>query len=139
MQRILATTVVIALGAPVLAQDGAGMSGDEELIRARDILGGNVYTMAEADTWEAGMRYDGVDEDWNDIGEIEDIVLNQDGDMIGVVAEVGGFLDIGDKHVMLEIASVKLVSEDDADHAVVTRLSEEELRDRESVDEGWWE
>ncbi|MFP4274567.1 MAG: PRC-barrel domain-containing protein [Paracoccaceae bacterium] len=139
MQRILATTAVIALGAPVLAQDGSGMSGDDDLMRARDILGGNVYTMAEADEWETDMRFDGVDEGWSDVGEIEDIVLDQDGEMVGVVAEVGGFLDIGDKHVMLELASVKLVPEGEANHAVVTNLSQEELRDKESVDEGWWE
>jgi hypothetical protein len=139
MQRILATAAILAAAAPALAQDAGDMSGENELIRARDITGGTVYSMAESGSWQADMRYDGVGDGWRDIGEIEDIVFDRNGKMIGVVAEVGGFLDIADKHVMLELASVKLVAEDNASYAVVTRRSEEELEAMDAVDEGWWE
>ncbi|MFW2589600.1 PRC-barrel domain-containing protein [Sagittula sp. SSi028] len=118
-------------------------SGDMQgkLIRTRDITGGDIYTMNEADDegWEMGQAYDSVGENWNDIGEIEDIVLSEDGKMIGIVAEVGGFLDIGDKHVMIEMQDVNLVAVDDKSYAFVTRLSEEELEAKESVDEGFWD
>ena len=118
-------------------------SGDMQgkLIRTRDITGGDIYTMNEADDegWEMGKAYGTVGENWNDIGEIEDIVLSEDGKMIGIVAEVGGFLDIGDKHVMIEMQDVNLVAVDDKSYAFVTRLSEEELEAKESVDEGFWD
>ncbi|MEQ5872024.1 PRC-barrel domain-containing protein [Sagittula sp. NFXS13] len=116
------------------------MESDAKLIRTRDITGGNIYTMNEANdegsAWD--MTYDKVGADWNEIGEIEDIVLDSNGQMIGVVAEVGGFLDIGDKHVMLEMNDVKLVPVDDKTYAIVTRLNEEQLEQRESVDEAPW-
>ncbi|MBD3626375.1 MAG: PRC-barrel domain-containing protein, partial [Rhodobacteraceae bacterium] len=75
----------------------------------------------------------------NDIGEIEDVVLSHDGQLKGIVAEVGGFLDIADKHVMLEVKDMKLVPVDDVEYAIVTRMTEEELEQLPEVDEGFWE
>lgn len=34
-----------------------------------------------------------------EIGDVEDLVLNDDGDIVALIAEVGGFWDIGDTHV----------------------------------------
>lgn len=114
------------------------MRGD--LIRSRDITGGEIYTIGEADdAWSAGNQYDAIDSGWNEIGEIEDIVLSKDGQMVGIVAEIGGFLDIGDKHVMISVPDVNLVAVDDKTYAYVTRLNEEELEALPSVDEGFWD
>ncbi|MBL3703635.1 PRC-barrel domain containing protein [Sulfitobacter sp. BDSS02] len=111
------------------------------LIRTRDITGGNIYTMNEADDegWDPDMRYNEVGADWNEIGEIEDIILSKDGQMIGIVGEVGGFLDIGDKHVLISIDDVNLVPVDDKTYAFVTRLNEEQLEELPEVDEGFWD
>lgn len=118
--------------------DLATMQGD--LIRSRDITGGVIYTTNEADDegWDSVTAYDEVGAEWNEIGEIEDIVLSNDGQMVGVVAEVGGFLDIADKHVMLATGDVRLVAVDDKTYAIVTRMSEEQLEELEGVDEGFW-
>lgn len=111
-----------------------------ELIRSRDITGGEIYTINEAsDEWTPNMAYDAIGEGWNEIGEIKDIVLSKDGHMVGIVAEVGGFLDIGDKHVMIATPNVNLVAVDDQTYAYVTRLSKEELEALPSVDEGFWD
>ncbi|WP_292286709.1 PRC-barrel domain-containing protein [Marivita sp.] len=122
---------------------GASTSMDDAdgLIRTRDITGGNVYTMNEADDegWSPDTMYDAVGADWNDIGEIEDIVLNRTGQMIGIVAEVGGFLDVADKHVMIPVADLNLAALDDSSYAFVTRHNEEQLESMEGVDEGFWE
>ncbi|WP_299694495.1 PRC-barrel domain-containing protein [uncultured Tateyamaria sp.] len=113
-----------------------------ELIRTRDITGGAIYTTNAADaswdSWSAAPMHDGVADSWSEIGEIEDVVLSQSGKMIGIVAEVGGFLDIGDKHVMIPLDDVNLVAVDDTSYAFVTRLSEEQLEEMEGIDEGFW-
>ena len=111
------------------------------LIRTRDITGGTIYTMNEADDegWNPDMRYDEVGADWNQIGEIEDIILSKEGQMIGIVGEVGGFLDIGDKHVLISIDDVNLVPGDDETYAFLTRLNEEQLEELPEVDEGFWD
>nr|WP_245867081.1 PRC-barrel domain-containing protein [Kandeliimicrobium roseum] len=120
------------------ANDMASMQG--KLIRTRDITGGNIYTVnpANDEGWDPAQTYNGVGDGWNNIGEIEDIVLSKDGQMIGIVGEVGGFLDIADKHVMIPVDDISLVAVDDRTYAYVTRLSEEELEQREDVDEGYW-
>ena len=123
--------------------EGAGttdMSDPAQLIRTRDITGGEVYTVNQANDegWDPEFTYDEVGADWNQIGTIEDIVLNHSGEVVGIVAEVGGFLDIGDKHVMLEIQDLNLVAVDDREYMYVTRYSEEELENMEGVDEGFW-
>jgi hypothetical protein len=118
------------------------VSMQDELIRTRDITGGDVYSMGGADAmgWDDQARYDSIDDGWTDIGEIEDLVLDHGGRLIGVVAEIGGFLDIGDKHVMLPLGDVRLVAPgDDARYAMVTRMTEEQIETLEGVDEGFWE
>ncbi len=119
------------------------------LIRTRDITGGAIYTTNEAydegswgrdgDTTWGWSEYDAVGADWNQIGEIEDIILDKSGQMVGVVAEVGGFLDIGDKHVMLKVSDVDLVPVDDQTYSLITRYNEEQLEELPSVDEGFWD
>ncbi|MCK0150439.1 PRC-barrel domain-containing protein [Marivita sp. S6314] len=111
-----------------------------DLIRTRDITGGTIYTMNEANDegWNMDFVHNGLGDNWNDIGEIEDIVLNKSGQMVGIVAEIGGFLDIGDKHVVLSVEDVNLVAVDDETYAFVTRMSEEQLEELREVDEGWW-
>ena len=137
MKTLSASILAMTMAAgPVLAE--ADMDR-ENMIRSRDITGGEVYSLAEADAWNSDTAYDGVDSRWNDIGEIEDVILDREGKMIGVVAEVGGFLDIGDKHVMLPVENVRLVPIDDKEYSIVTNMSEEELEALPGVDEGFWD
>lgn len=147
MLRILSTTALaLTVAGPVLAE--AHITDMTDMIRTRDITGGPIYSIADRydeETWMAGdtMAY-GYDNDYAygtdyaQVGEIEDVILDTSGNMKGIVAEVGGFLDIGDKHVMLPVEDVRLVAVDDRSYSYVTRLSEEELEELPAVDEGWW-
>lgn len=38
------------------------------------------------------------------IGEIEEVLMNPDGEIVAVTVEVGGFLGIGDKEVIIDLA-----------------------------------
>lgn len=139
MKTLYASVIALtAAAAPVTAEM---MNNDGDLIRSRDITGGTIYaaTDAERENWLGWGSYDSVGENWRDIGEIEDLVLGKDGQMIGVVAEVGGFLDIADKHVMISLEDVSLVPADDEEYALVTNKTEEELEALPGVDEGFWE
>jgi hypothetical protein len=156
MTRFLTTAAAAAalalpLAAPVAtpAHAQAAMMDMAELIRTRDITGGPVYSIAAAydeDRWldTADTAFYGHDNfgygtDYEQIGEIEDIVLDRSGQMIGIVAEVGGFLDIGDKHVMVPTEDLRLVPVDDTSFTYVTRLTEEQLEELPGVDEAWFD
>lgn len=121
--------------------EGQEMDGTDGLIRTRDITGGAIYTLNESDDegWEMDWTYDQVANDVNEIGSIEDIVLTADGQFAGIVGEIGGFLDIGDKHVYIEVDNIKLVPVDDSSYAFITRLNEEELEKLPDADEGFWD
>ncbi|MFD0858961.1 PRC-barrel domain-containing protein [Roseovarius aquimarinus] len=117
--------------------DMSAMQGD--LIRTRDITGGAIYTSDAAnDEGWSGADYADIGADWNEIGEIEDVVLDQGGQMQGVVAEVGGFLGVADKHVMIAVDDIRLVPVDDTEIVLLTRMNEEEMEELPSVDEGFW-
>ena len=127
MKRFASFAMAAAMGAtPVLAETHMGEVDYAQLIRTRDITGGEVYTFAtplDDDTWGA-YEADAIGNDWNEIGEIEDVILDRSGQMIGVVAEVGGFLDIGDKHVMIPVENLRLTPIDDRNYAIVTRYTD---------------
>ncbi|MCK0167160.1 PRC-barrel domain-containing protein [Jannaschia sp. S6380] len=148
MLRILTSAALAtSLAAPVFAD--AHVMNMDDLIRTRDITGGPVYSIAneyDEDRWMDlddrdyyGYENYGYGTDYDQIGEIEDIILDKSGQMVGLVAEVGGFLDIGDKHVMVPVGDLRLVAVDDTSYSYVTRLSEEQLEELPSVDEGWFD
>ncbi|NIZ12081.1 PRC-barrel domain-containing protein [Phaeobacter sp. HF9A] len=122
------------------ADTSTTMGANDGLIRTRDITGGAIYSMKDADdeSWAMAWGYDDMSDKLREIGEIEDIVLSKNGEFKGIIAEIGGFLDIGDKHVMIPVSDVKLVAVDDKSYAYVTRMSEDQLEHLENVDEGFW-
>lgn len=55
-----------------------------------------------------------VDAEGNDIGEIEDFVVGgEDNRIVGMVVETGGFLDIGDSHLLYPFDKAKIKSTDE--------------------------
>lgn len=49
----------------------------------------------------------------DDIGSIENLIIGDDGRLLGVIAEVGGFLDIGDTHVFVPWDQLEIDLEND--------------------------
>jgi hypothetical protein len=118
------------------------LTTSENLIRTRDILGGEVWRMdPEADNliWNDNGTYEGTGEGWERIGSIEDVVLSKSGQMIGIVGEVGGFLGLGDKMVLMPVQDVRLTALDDGQYAFVTQMTQEDIEAAQDVDEGFWD
>lgn len=106
------------------------------LFRASALEGVDVYTvdLTGTTTWDDGTRYTEIDADWDKIGEIEDLVLDTDGNIVGAIAEVGGFLGIGEKEVVLNPDEITFVMTADR-IGVVSALSKEALEQREAAAE----
>lgn len=118
------------------------LTTSENLIRTRDIVGGQVWRMdpdADNSNWDMNATFDGTGEGWERIGSIEDVVLSRDGQMVGIVGEVGGFLGLGDKMVLMPVKDVRLTAIDDGTYAYVTQLTREDIEAAQDVDEGFWE
>ena len=120
------------------ADDGMGGAlGIQGMVPVSAISGGVVYTTtvdSVDENWEGTASYDAVGEGWERIGSIHDVVLSSEGKIEGIVAEVGGFLGIGDKFVMLPTTDFKLVPIDESSYAVVTPYTTDQLTDMETYD-----
>ena len=135
------------------------------LVSAESLMDADIYTLnqeydeatwAESEygmTWNEPGYYGEVAADWENIGEVEDIVLSRDGQLIGIIAEVGGWLDIGDSNVLISLDDVRMVGGGagegmgaggagegmGAGVSLVTRMSQEQLENMNSINEGWFD
>ncbi len=127
MKRILATTALVLLAVgPVSAQtatttestattQGAAVTPGgiflptiEHGIRASHFIGKRVYT-AENDVGTDPVA--GQSPDWNDIGEVSDVILSPAGGVDAVLVDVGGFLGIGEKTVAVDLSQIHRVAD----------------------------
>ncbi len=106
------------------------------LLRASALEGVDVYTIdvTGQTTWDDGAAFTEINTDWDKIGEVEDLVLDGSGNVVGAIAEVGGFLGLGEKEVVLLPEEIAFVVTPDR-IAVVSGLSKEALETREKVAE----
>lgn len=120
-------------------------SGEMEMgkmISISQIEDGAIYRMeVETDGWGDDDTYATVDPEWERVGDIEDVLINQEGQVVALLAEIGGFLDIGDRDVIVPLNNVKFVmgEGDSPTYNFVTNLTEEELEQLEETDEDMWD
>ncbi|UYV19972.1 PRC-barrel domain-containing protein [Halomonas qaidamensis] len=70
-----------------------------------------------------------------DIGTINDLIIDEDGQINAVVVGVGGFLGMGEKDIAIEWDSLELTKdEDNEDYIITVNASEEALQDAEEYD-----
>ena len=87
--------------------------------------------------WSSGPAFVSARDQWEDVGKIDDVVLSQDGDVRGVLLDVGGFLGIGARTVMVSIDDLFFVADTDranadqaesiSDFFVVASMSRDQL------------
>ncbi|MDF0600910.1 PRC-barrel domain-containing protein [Psychromarinibacter sp. C21-152] len=118
--------------APPMAPEGT-------MIRADAVADAVVYTLADTYDeafWDSGQPFKPVVSGWAEIGAVEDIVLDDRAEVVGVTVDVGGFLGIGDSTVLLPVDDIRLVQmPDDEDFLIVTRLSREQIENAEEVED----
>lgn len=140
MKHLLATTALAALLAtPLMADTHGSMSGEifrdaaaDTEIRASNFIGARVY-VSETDLTD---EMTDIDENWDDIGEINDVLMTRDGEIEAILVDVGGFLGIGEKTVAVDMDSLRLVSdgEDANEYFVVFTANREQLESAPQFD-----
>lgn len=117
MKRFLSTTaIVVAMGSTALADGHTGAFLDytvtsETDLFASELIGMRVYTAEE----EMDAAAPTTDEDrakWDDIGEINEIVVTREGDVAAVIVGVGGFLGVGERDVAINMGDLSFMRED---------------------------
>lgn len=116
MKALLLTTALAAgFALPAMAQDAATPFQTEAAgpsISASDVIGARIYVSEAALDADA---YSGVQEGWDDVGEVNDIILGRDGSVDAVLVDIGGFLGMGERQVAVDMSALKIVQDDATD------------------------
>lgn len=115
MKRLLMTTAMCAaLATTALADAHTGVVMDytasETDMFASELIGMRVYS-TENNVDQMMPMTAGAETEWDDIGEINEIVISPDGQVAAVIVGVGGFLGMGEKDIALDISQIKLMRE----------------------------
>jgi sporulation protein YlmC with PRC-barrel domain len=95
--------------------------------------------------WESGQTFGAQRDRWENVGSIDDIVMTGDGEIRGVLIDVGGFLGIGARTVMVDLDHLYFVRDQDGgdgwftdtadDFFIVAAMTEAELESLPEFDE----
>lgn len=127
IRNLLATTAlatIAASGASAAEDQASGrfLSSSEDAAMASSIIGEMVYTSSA--------------EDAESVGEVNDLLVGQDGTIDAAIIGVGGFLGLGEKNVAVSYDELDLTTDDDGSYYVVLETSKEELEAAPAFDVG---
>lgn len=112
-------------------------AGIDRGVRASNFIGKRVY-VTEQDTSSMQVEAIGAaDAEWDDAGEISDLIISLNGDAEAVLVDFGGFLGIGEKTVALSINNLVMVPDSNSpdDYFIVFHGNKAELEAAPEFDE----
>ena len=132
MKTIIASSALaLAAATSVYAQDAKPLylEGVENGVRASDFIGKRVYLTGTDTTGFSDKAMADADANWQDAGEISDLMISLSGDTEVVLVDFGGFLGIGEKTVALDMQQLALVPDADSpdDYFIVFKGTNAEL------------
>lgn len=139
--------VVVVAPVPAGGAEEGAISGEgapltlSDTFRADQVTGNSIYALREdvdATVWDDDGAVEDIQANYENIGSIDDLLLDSDGKLVGLLAEVGGFLGLGDKLVVLGLDEVRVVVAGDEAY-YVTQAHREALENREPVDAAIWD
>lgn len=133
MKNLMISTAFLALaGTASVAQDGMFRAATDPMeVHVSEFIGQRVYS---TETTLDGDAFDGVQDGWEDIGEVNDVILSRDGSVEAVLVDIGGFLGMGERQVAVDMSALRFVgdnatADNEADYFLVmnaTRANFEE-------------
>lgn len=113
------------------AHEGPFASGEleyGETYLATTLIGTRVH-VADTEIVPGVALAAGTVDQWDDIGEIGDLIIGIDGSLQSVVVDVGGFLGLGEREVAINWSALRPVYEEDnlQEYFLGLNVTEEEL------------
>ncbi len=103
------------------------LSAENPGLTASWLQGRAIYTTNQPSTTEwTDAVGDTVPGEWNEIATVSDIVMSADGQVMGYIADIGGFLGMGTHTVLLDREVLNMAMFGD-DTVLATNYSQEEL------------
>lgn len=137
MKRFLSTTaIIVALTGGAYAEThSATMDSNMGAVEfeqgdfyASNLIGMRIYNSAQ-DVDENQPVAEGAEAEWDDLGEINDIIVAKDGSVRAVILGVGGFLGMGERDVAVSMDDISVVQREGemADRFLVVSTTREAL------------
>ncbi|SNY99054.1 PRC-barrel domain-containing protein [Halomonas sp. hl-4] len=127
MRKSIITTAVSAALLSGVAFNANASDEPQGMYSADDLMDAEVYL--EGDTNE-------------EIGDVDDILLNEDMKVSALVVESGSVLGLGGREIVVDTDYFSLETDtdgDDTDHRVLINASEDEVQSFPTYDRDWWE
>lgn len=124
MTRFLASTAVLfALSTPLAAQQGIFVQSQAEGdMFGTNLIGQRLY-VSEAEMETGGVVTPEMLGEWDDVGEIGDVLVSQDGQIKAVLLDIGGFLGIGERTVAVDMAQLRFLRDENDPNDVFVAIS----------------
>jgi uncharacterized protein YrrD len=117
MKRFIIALSTLFLMTGVLAQNNLFVEGYQEGdLRISEILGTTVFVTEQE---VAATEIQAQPEGWESVGTVDDVIVSRDGQVRGVMLDVGGFLGIGARSVMVSMDQITLVGDATNDQVYV--------------------
>lgn len=111
MRKLLLSSAFIAVtGTAALAQETGSMfraEADPMEIRTSNLIGKRVY----ASETEIDGASDGLQTGWEDVGEVDDVIMSRGGSVEAVLVDIGGFLRMGERQVAVDMQSIRFIAD----------------------------
>jgi sporulation protein YlmC with PRC-barrel domain len=125
MRTLLTTTALVALlTASAFAQDAATTAGPSDMLNQG-------YDVVDTDGLASRLLgfpvYSSPASDAEQLGEINDIVIGESGEVSAVILGVGGFLGVGEKNVAVAYDDLDWVTAEDNSERIVLSATKEAL------------
>ncbi|MGR4069826.1 PRC-barrel domain-containing protein [Halomonas sp. LR3S48] len=123
---IAAVTGSLAFGTHAVAQEDDAKAA-QGLYSADDIIGADVYHVDDAD---------------EEVGSVENLLLDEEGKVSAVIVNAGGLWGIGGDEVVVGIEHFSMETErddDDVTHRIMVDASEDELENFPEYNEKWFD
>lgn len=105
----------------------APLTAENRGMTASWLQGRDIYTTNEPSTTEwTDVTGDTVPDTWNSIATVSDIVMSNEGEVMGYIADIGGFLGMGTHTVLLDREDLHMAQFGD-DVVIATNYTQEEL------------
>jgi len=136
MKKFLTSTALaLLIAGPVTAEQhmSTGMFVGESAhddIYGSNLIGMNLY-VAENGIGDITEVSADARTEWNDVGEIRDVLISTEGDVKAVLLDIGGFLGMGEHRIALSFDEVQIVRSDNgSDVRVYIAASQDQLEQR---------
>ncbi|MBS1302620.1 PRC-barrel domain-containing protein, partial [Loktanella sp. SALINAS62] len=125
MTATAASALALAVATPAFAQEDV------------QVLSNWAYDGLYAEGWSVDTAFgttEVVDATGEDIGDIENIIFSNEGEVLGIIAQVGGFWDIGDTHVHVPWDEITMT---EGTQQIQVPVTEETIDDYDVFDGNW--